>query len=120
MTDDWLEVELRRSLAAGKDAAPPAFDEVMDAAEHRVARASRWRVPAAGVAAAIAAALLWLGVGPEPAPEPAFDFDIEASLMTGTLWEAPSDSLMPTHPFDLYESLPAPVLSTEYVEGTLL
>lgn len=120
MNDDWLEAELHRSLRLQKDCAPPAFDEVMAAAEHRVARRSRWRGPAAGVAAAVAMAFLWFDNASQPVPEPAFDFAIEAALKTGTFWQAPSDALMPTHPFDLYESLPVPAVSTEYEEGTLL
>ena len=48
------------------------------------------------------------------------DYLIADSLLNTTQWSAPSDALMPTHEFDIYQELPVLLESTKPAEGALL
>lgn len=116
----WLDDALRRSLRGGDDAAPP-FDRVFAAAEAEVARARRTR--RFGVSVAALAAALVIGAALRPTA-PADEFQIQESLLLGTQWRAPSDALLPSHSFDIYQearwAVPDGSSSTIFEEGTLL
>ena len=116
----WLEGELRRSLQPN-DPAAPSFNQMLAAAETEVKRQRNMRRAGLGVAAIAAAVVVGLVIRPAT---PTDEFAIQESLLTGTQWRAPSDALMPSHPFDIYQETRWTVAdwpsSTIFEEGTLL
>ena len=120
LNQDWLDDELRRSLQS-KDPAAPAFDQVFAAAEAETTRQRHRRRTGAGIAALAAAVVVGLVLRPAT---PTDEFLIQESLLTGTQWQAPSDALLPSHPFDIYQetrwTVPDWPSSTIFEEGTLL
>ena len=117
---DWLDEELRRSLQPEASAAP-SFEQVFAAAEDEVRRQRRRRWSGAGLAALAAAIVVGIALRPTA---PTDEFLIQESLMTGTQWQAPSDVLLPSHSFDIYQetrwTVPDWPSSTIFEEGTLL
>jgi len=117
MTDEERELAtaLRRS-AAEIEQAPP-FGRVFANAE-RDYEASRRRgytwFAAAAAAVAVLAVVLYVDAPVEP------EYIHIADLLETTSWTAPSDVLLPTHEFDIYQELPVLMESTEPVEGALL
>ncbi len=118
MSDRWLEREVSASLAKAKDASAPDFDESMRRAELALANESRRRRFAAGLCGLAAAILVAILLPDTSTDDPLPELAIEESLMSVTLWRAPSDSLIPNRLIDVYEP-PGP-LSTDLLEGTLL
>lgn len=116
--DAQFDAMLRRSLAID-DKAPP-FDTVFAAAENQLKTRRRRFVAYAGAAtvAAVAVSVLLLFSSNEPIPNG--DFIQVADLMSSTGWSAPSDVLLPSHEFDIYQELPVFLESTKPVEGALL
>ena len=112
-----LDTSLRESLKDTFDAnldAPP-FDRVFDAAEQQVRRSrrrNRWYAGAAAVAIVTA-----LVIGLQTPDSVYIQVD---DLMATTQWTAPSDVLLPTHEFDIYQELPVLLESTKPAEGALL
>ena len=116
MTDTKFEQRLRRELRSEERA--PSFEDTWNAAELRYGRGRRRNATLASLAATLAAiAIIVNALMPED-DEVAF---IEmAELLETTSWEAPSDVLLPTREFDIYQDLPALMESTEEVGGALL
>lgn len=48
------------------------------------------------------------------------DYLIADALLNSTQWTAPSDALMPSHQFDVYQEIPVLMESTDSQEGSLL
>ena len=117
---DWLEEALRRSLRDLRDD-PPTFEQVFTAAEAKVARGRRQRRTGAWVAALAAAVVVGVALRPTA---PADEFLIQESMLTETQWRAPSDTLLPSRSFDIYQetrwTIPDWPSSTIFEEGTLL
>lgn len=114
-SDKELAVLLREALDIDQDA--PGFDAVFAAAERRYRSARRRPLWAAAAAVAAAAAMLPFLTG-SPTPEP--EYIRLAELMETTQWSAPSDALLPTRRFDIYQELPVLIESTKAAEGALL
>ncbi len=116
----WLEEELRRSLRDRRED-PPAFEQMFTEAEAKVAGGRRKRRAGAWVAALAAAVLIGIAIRPNT---PADEFLIQESMLTGTQWRAPSDTLLPSRSFDIYQetrwTIPDWPSSTIFEEGTLL
>ena len=117
---DWLDEELRRSRQPEASAAP-SFEQVFAAAEDEVQRQRQRRWTGAGLAALAAAIVVGIALRPTA---PTDEFLIQESLMTATQWQALSDALLPSHPFDIYQetrwTVPDWPSSTIFEEGTLL
>ena len=125
MHEDWLDEELKRSLAHKVDQAAPDFAVVMQAAQEQHAAGSKRRRLLA-VAAVVAVLMImtagrWSAERWSSEPRVADDeFLIAAALLENTSWAAPSDVLLPQHRFDIYREIPAFIESTKLEEGTLL
>ena len=112
--DDILQ---RRVREAWPDPTrPPAFEAAWSAAERRH-RGRRHGYGVGAVAAAITAAVIVLLNSGAPEPERYIEV---ADLMDSTYWTAPSDTLLPSREFDIYQDLPELFESTEPAEGALL
>ena len=99
--------------------ATPDFAECWAAAEQIVARERRrrrYRIVTMSVAC-VGALTLLLSTREPPAEDA---FLIADSLMNEITWTAPSDTLMPTHTFDIYDGIAMPDMSTDHQEGSLL
>jgi len=110
-----------KSSLDGKDETPP-FDAVFEAAERRHKDSKRQYVGLAGAAmvAAVAVAVVLMINAGAPTQEPMPKLLLVAELMDSTDWSAPSDVLLPTHEFDIYQELPVLLESTKPAEGALL
>ncbi|MDH3747675.1 MAG: hypothetical protein OER97_05670 [Gammaproteobacteria bacterium] len=124
-TSNWekrLATALKSSLES-KDKTPP-FDAVFAAAERRRRDSKRQYAGLAGAAmvAAVAVAVVFMINAGAPTPDsPALPKLLQvAELMDSTDWSAPSDVLLPTHEFDIYQELPVLLESTKPAEGALL
>ena len=115
-----MNEDIRKRVAhtfARHEDAPP-FDTTWRSAEHLYVRRRRRQRVVAGVAASvIAIAVIFLARAPEPVDEPLIEM---GELLGTTLWQAPSDVLLPEHQFDLYEELPTLIDSSDPAEGALL
>lgn len=116
-----------RALAASiKAAAPvlqdiPPFHATFMQAERRLRGTRQTRRRLLGSAAAMVAIAVAAFVSFESgAPDANGNFIEVDELMSSTRWQAPSDVLLPTHEFDLYQELPMFLESTKPAEGTLL
>jgi len=119
-TGNWekqLGASLKRSLESQDDA--PPFDAVFAAAERRHGDSKR---PYAGIAGAavVAVAVMLMIEARAPTPDSMPKMLQVAELMDSTNWSAPSDVLLPTHEFDIYQELPVLLESTKPAEGALL
>lgn len=124
-TGDWekqMGATLKRALESQDDA--PTFDAVFAAAEHRYGDSKRQYAGIAGAAVVAAVAVAVMLVIGADAPTPGLESDEKmfqvAELMNSTEWSAPSDVLLPTHEFDIYQELPVLLESTKPAEGALL
>lgn len=113
--NEQLKAMLRRAQKQVDGKAPP-FASSFGAAQRASRTASRRRYIALGTAAAALAIAVGL-LNTQP-PEMAYvDMDL---ILSTTSWEAPSDALLPAHPFDIYHEIPRLIESTEPVDGALL
>lgn len=126
-TGNWekqLGASLKRSLESQDDA--PPFDAVFAAAERRHGDSKRPYAGIAGAAvvaavvAAVAVAVMLMIEARAPTPDSMPKMLQVAELMDSTNWSAPSDVLLPTHEFDIYQELPVLLESTKPAEGALL
>ena len=114
----------RRSIAESldsKESGPIAgFDETWLAAEARyLAEKRRYRM-ATGVAISLALIAVFIGMLPPDGKQQLPNFELAEELMTTTLWNAPSDALMPEYPTDIYQEVPEMLVPTDLSEGTML
>ena len=106
---------------AARDAAPVSgFDETWLAAEARYLAEKRKFRTVAGVAVSLALIAIVIGMMPPGGQQTLPEFELTTGLMNSTLWSAPSDSLMPVYPIDIYEDIPEIPVSTDLLEGALL
>ncbi len=111
-----IQKRLRDAFAEHEDA--PAFDATWHAAESFYTRRQRRLRTITGIAAAVVAiAVVFYAHTPEPVDEPLIEM---GELLGSTLWQAPSDALLPEHRIDLYEELPALIGTPDPGEGALL
>jgi hypothetical protein len=111
-----IQKRLRDAFAGHEDA--PPFDATWHAAESLYAQRRRRLRTFTGVAAAVVAiAFVFYARTPEPVDEPLIEM---GELLGSTLWQAPSDALLPEHRIDLYEELPALIGTPDPGEGALL
>jgi hypothetical protein len=117
--DDLLHAALHNAQQQ-VDGLAPSFDAVFSAAKARISRNRRRRFASLAAAAAVAA----LAIAMLPNQQDDLVFVNLDELIATTNWSAPSDSLLPTHQFDIYRELPQlidlPDVSTKYDEGALL
>ncbi len=115
MTDD-IKKRLADTFSRQED--PPPFDTMWRSAErHYLRRQRRQRGMAAVAASFVAIAIIFYARSPEPVDEPLIEM---AELLGSTLWQAPSDVLLPEHRIDLYEELPTLIDSPDAAKGALL
>lgn len=115
MKDD-IQKRLRNAFAEREDA--PPFDVAWRSAEDRYSRRRRRLRMATAAAAAVAVIAVLIHVRtPEPVDQPLIEM---GELLGSTLWQAPSDVLLPEHRIDLYEELPTLIDSSDQGEGALL
>lgn len=119
MDEQELRQTINRSLK-GSDGSAPGFDETWIIAESRYRAEKRRYRRFSGIAAAVALGFLILGILPDDEIEPLPELNVADSVMSTTVWFAPSDAWMPTHEIDLYEDLPEVIRATESGEETLL
>ena len=113
MSDDVLRQRLKIAQQAA-DGEAPTFAEVWANAESQ-------RSPVRALAAASAIAAIAITVLLFSAEDPVETFYVDLDeLQASTSWEAPSDSLMPEHRFDIFHELPELFESTGDDEGALL
>ncbi len=112
--DETLQTRVREAWP--KPSRTPTFETAWTAAEQR-RRAGRYKYGLGTAAAAIAAAVIVLLNSGAPEQERYVEV---ADLMDSTYWEAPSDALLPSREFDIYQDLPVLFESTEPAEGALL
>ena len=116
--DDNFNTEIKRAWPDNDSSRVPAFAMTWHAAEQRYARARRRYGMLAGAAAVVAMAIVGLQLQTSPTADVNY---IEVDdLMGSTSWTAPSDVLLPSHEFDIYQELPTLLESTEAAGGTLL
>ena len=115
--DSRVKAAIKECLDVSTDV--PAFGGVYAAAEQvekRTRRFTAWYAGAGIAAAAVAVVLIGM-----PRAEPEYTEYIRvAELMETTQWTAPSDVLLPSYQFDIYQELPALLESTKPAEGALL
>ena len=120
MSDKEIRKQLRKALAAVHAEQPPAFADVWAAAERQDAVSRKRYAGLAGMAAAIALAVLATSFWSADEANMADEFLIADALMNSTQWLAPSDLLMPEHQFDIYQDIQFLLESTDIQEGSLL
>jgi len=116
--------ETGRSIAesfAAKESGPiTGFDDTWLAAEARyLAEKRRYRM-ATGIAISLALIAVFIGMLPSDGKQQLPKFELAEEMMTTTLWNAPSDALMPEYPTDIYQEVPEIGAPTDLSEGTLL
>ena len=116
--DDTLRDAVREAQASAERGSAPPFDRVWAASSARAASARRRNFLLAG-SATIAAALA-LAFGLQSPQQDEWRYIDETELFETTGWSAPSDSLLPTREFDIYQSVPVLIESTETYGGALL
>ncbi|MDJ0759266.1 MAG: hypothetical protein QNJ19_07700 [Woeseiaceae bacterium] len=109
------EQRIRRAMTSA-DGAPPAFDEVYEAARARLVASRRRKQSAIGLAAVLALVAVLV---PWQSPQSP-GLVSEEELLGTTSWSAPSDVLLPSRETDIFYELPALPGSTEPAGGTLL
>ncbi len=98
-------------------ASVPPFGRSFAAAERQIRLRRRLRLSAVGLAAMVA--LVAINLRPVGQDQDFIYVDRE-ELAASTSWSAPSDSLLPTHEFDIYQEIPRLFESTEPDGGALL
>ena len=120
MSDNELANQVRNAFDTLAKKAPPSFDEVWAAAESQHFKERRRYATIIGIAAALAIVAIVAGLWSPQEAGMSDDYLIADSLLNSTQWSAPSDALMPTHEFDIYQEIPFLLESTDLEEGTLL
>ena len=117
-TDLTLGKAIREAQADAEGLPAPGFELVWAAAGARAASVRKRRFLLAGSAAA--ALVLAVAFGWRPSSDGEWRYIDEYELLETTGWSAPSDSLLPRHEFDIYQTVPVLIESTETYEGALL
>ena len=94
------------------------FDQVWAAASDRVGSVRKRRFLLAGSAAV--AVVLAIAFSLRAPTENEWLYIDEYELLETTGWSAPSDSLLPSREFDIYQTVPVLIESTETYGGALL
>jgi len=108
MTDELLRRRVRRAMHRATPASPP-FATSWHAAVGRFGRGRR-RYAVLAASLLLAAVVVLTQPDSRQADEPRFV--AVADLLGTTYWAAPSDVLLPRHPFDIYQELPEMFEST--------
>jgi hypothetical protein len=120
MNDDELKAELK-SAWQSRDASPPDFDQMWDAAAAKAQPRRPWRAIAAGLGAIAFVFALSLSPGPDADDQAdTWTLEIDQSLMNATVWSAPSDALLPDESSDIFSTLPVIFESTDLEVDALL
>jgi hypothetical protein len=117
-SDSRLQKAVGKALAAAERVPAAEFDAVWAAAVARAGIARKRRLLLSGSAAAAAIAVIAF-VFHTPAGDE-WRYVDRHQLLETTGWSAPSDSLLPHREFDIYQSVPVLIESTETYGGTLL
>jgi len=116
--DDNFNTEIKRAWPDNESSRVPTFAVTWRAAEERYARSRPRYGMLAGAAAVVAIVIVGLQMQASPTADGNY---IEVDdLMGSTSWVAPSDVLLPTHEFDIYQELPSVIESTDTAGGSLL
>ena len=113
-SDETLQEQVRQAWPKSKP--QQTFEAAWAAAEERQ-RPGRYKYGFGAAAAAVTAAVIVLLNSGAPEQERYIEV---ADLMDTTYWTAPSDALLPSREFDIYQDLPVLFESTEPAEGALL
>jgi len=120
MSDNDIQEHMKDAYGAVQRPEAPAFDKVWAAAESQHLNERRRYATFSGLAAVLAMVAIVAGLWSSEEAEISDDYLIAESLLNTTQWSAPSDTLMPTHQFDIYQEIPFLMESTDLEEGTLL
>lgn len=120
MSDADIKKVLKDAHGAVRRPVAPAFDKVWAAAESQYMYERRRYATFSGMAAVLATVAVVAGLWSTRETRTGDDYLIAESLLNNTRWSAPSDALMPTHEFDIYQEIPFLMESTDLEEGTLL
>lgn len=117
-SDTRLQEAVGKALAAAERLPAPEFDTVWAAAGARAGIARKRRLLLIGSAAVAAVAAIAFVFHTPAGGE--WRYVDRYQLLETTGWSAPSDSLLPDREFDIYQSVPVLIESTETYGGTLL
>jgi hypothetical protein len=120
MTDSDLALRnaIRRAQAEAVRTPVPDFEQAWTAASARARALRKRQFLLAGCATALVALALAYGLRAPMQDEMRYIDEVELLGTTG--WTAPSDSLLPIRAFDIYQTVPVLIESTETYEGALL
>jgi hypothetical protein len=117
-SDDTLRRAVREAHARAENVSAPEFEEAWAAAGARVGSTRKRQLLFAGSAAV--AAVLAIAFGLRAPMDDNWRYIDEYELLETTGWSAPSDSLLPSREFDIYQTVPVLIESTETYGGALL
>ncbi|MGI9237254.1 MAG: hypothetical protein ACR2QZ_07645 [Woeseiaceae bacterium] len=117
-SNDALREAVREAQRRAESTPGPDFSTVWAAASARAGSARKRYWMMAGSAAVIALVAITFELRAPSDTE--WHYVDEYELLETTGWSAPSDSLLPSHEFDIYQSLPVLIESTEIYGGALL
>lgn len=117
-SDDTLRRAVREAHGAAESVPVPDFEQTWETARARIGATRKHRFLVAGTAAA--AAVLAIAFGLRAPMDDNWQYIDEYELLETTGWSAPSDSLLPSREFDIYETVPVLIESTETYGGALL
>jgi len=117
-SDNTLQRAVRDAHARAESAPVPEFEQTWAAARARAGSTRGRRYLLAGSVAA--AAVLAIAFGLRAPLDDDWQYIDEYELLETTGWSAPSDSLLPSREFDIYETVPVLIESTETYGGALL
>ena len=117
-SDNALQKAIRAAHTRAESTPVPEFERVWAAATARAGATRKRQYLFAGTAAVAAAVAIAFGLR---APmDDDWGYIDEYELLETTTWSAPSDSLLPSREFDIYQSVPVLIESTETYGGALL
>lgn len=117
-SDNALRKAVRAAHVSAEGVPVPEFERVWAAATARAGATRRRQYLFAGTAAV--AAVVALAFGLRAPMDDDWGYIDEYELLETTTWSAPSDSLLPSREFDIYQSVPVLIESTETYGGALL
>ena len=117
MSDNGIREQLKDAMGAAHGNESPAFAKMWTAAGLQHHKSRRRYATFSGIAALITVVAGFRSIQEAEIPD---EYLIADSLLNGTQWSAPSDTLMPQHEFDVYRELPSQMESTNLDEGSLL